>query len=86
MDVLLEKPKPSMADRKAELERKKARLAALREEKDRRRREKELKDVEEAAVSASTLPQAFSLCERLSIKKYEALQPGGCSMGGIGYN
>ncbi|VEN51856.1 unnamed protein product [Callosobruchus maculatus] len=39
-----------MADRKAELERKKARLAALREEKDRRRREKELKDVEEAAV------------------------------------
>ncbi|CAH2008690.1 unnamed protein product [Acanthoscelides obtectus] len=50
MDVLLEKPKPSMADRKAELERKKARLAALREEKDRRRREKELKDVEEAAV------------------------------------
>ncbi|XP_008198669.1 cytoplasmic dynein 1 intermediate chain isoform X24 [Tribolium castaneum] len=38
-----------MSDRKAELERKKARLQALREEKDRRRREKELKDVEEAA-------------------------------------
>lgn len=36
-------------DRKAELERKKAKLAALREEKDRRRREKELKDMEEAA-------------------------------------
>ncbi|KAJ3619443.1 hypothetical protein MTP99_005124 [Tenebrio molitor] len=38
-----------MSDRRAELERKKARLQALREEKDRRRREKELKDVEEAA-------------------------------------
>ncbi|XP_050506874.1 cytoplasmic dynein 1 intermediate chain isoform X6 [Diabrotica virgifera virgifera] len=38
-----------MADRKAELERKKAKLQALREEKDRRRREKELKEVEEAA-------------------------------------
>lgn len=37
-------------DRKAELERKKAKLAALREEKDRRRREKEQKDVEEAAI------------------------------------
>lgn len=37
-----------MSDRKAELERKKAKLQALREEKDRRRREKELKDVEEA--------------------------------------
>ncbi|XP_036319345.1 cytoplasmic dynein 1 intermediate chain isoform X3 [Rhagoletis pomonella] len=36
-------------DRKAELERKKAKLAALREEKDRRRREKEMKDMEEAA-------------------------------------
>lgn len=39
-----------MSDRKAELERKKAKLQALREEKDRRRREKELKDVEEAAT------------------------------------
>ncbi|KAF5304244.1 hypothetical protein FQA39_LY09771 [Lamprigera yunnana] len=39
---------PMMSDRKAELERKKAKLQALREEKDRRRREKELKDVEEA--------------------------------------
>ena len=38
----------AMSDRRAELERKKARLQALREEKDRRRREKELKDVEEA--------------------------------------
>lgn len=38
-----------MSDRRAELERKKAKLQALREEKDRRRREKELKDVEEAA-------------------------------------
>lgn len=37
-------------DRKAELERKKARLAALREEKDRRRREKEMKDMEEISV------------------------------------
>jgi hypothetical protein len=35
-------------DRKAELERKKAKLQALREEKDRRRREKEQKDLEDA--------------------------------------
>lgn len=35
-------------DRKAELERKKARLAAIREEKERRRREKEVKDMEDA--------------------------------------
>lgn len=43
----------SMSDRKAELERKKAKLQALREEKDRRRREKEQKDAEEALVSYS---------------------------------
>ncbi|XP_035918811.1 cytoplasmic dynein 1 intermediate chain isoform X9 [Anopheles stephensi] len=36
-------------NRKAELERKKAKLQALREEKDRRRKEKEQKDLEEAA-------------------------------------
>lgn len=35
-------------DRKAELERKKAKLAAIREEKERRRREKEAKDMEDA--------------------------------------
>lgn len=40
--------KSTMSDRKAELERKKAKLAALREERDKRRREKELKDVEDA--------------------------------------
>ncbi|XP_054285400.1 cytoplasmic dynein 1 intermediate chain-like isoform X4 [Macrosteles quadrilineatus] len=39
-----------MADRKAELEKKKAKLQAIREEKERRRREKELKDAEEAAL------------------------------------
>lgn len=38
----------SKMDRKAELERKKAKLQALREEKDRRRREKEQKDIEDA--------------------------------------
>ncbi|XP_041970303.1 cytoplasmic dynein 1 intermediate chain isoform X12 [Aricia agestis] len=43
----------SMSDRKAELERKKAKLQALREEKDRRRREKEQKDAEEASLRAS---------------------------------
>lgn len=43
-----------MSDRKAELERKKAKLQALREEKDRRRREKEQKDAEEALARAST--------------------------------
>lgn len=42
--------KISEMDRKAELERKKAKLAMLREEKDRRRREKEQKDIEEAAT------------------------------------
>lgn len=35
-------------DRKAELERKKAKLAAIREEKERRRREKEVSDREDA--------------------------------------
>lgn len=35
----------NMADRKAELERKKAKLQALREEKERRRMEKAQKDV-----------------------------------------
>lgn len=39
-----------MSDRKIELERKKAKLQALREEKERRRREKEFKDAEEAAT------------------------------------
>lgn len=34
-----------MSDRKAELERKKAKLQAIREEKERRKREKEQKDV-----------------------------------------
>lgn len=34
-----------MSDRKAELERKKAKLQAIREDKERRRREKEQKDV-----------------------------------------
>ncbi|XP_050304113.1 cytoplasmic dynein 1 intermediate chain isoform X4 [Anthonomus grandis grandis] len=37
-----------MADRKAELERKKAKLQALREEKEKRRKERELKDAKEA--------------------------------------
>lgn len=36
---------PIMADRKAELERKKAKLQALREDKERRKREKERKEV-----------------------------------------
>ncbi|PNF37519.1 Cytoplasmic dynein 1 intermediate chain [Cryptotermes secundus] len=41
-----------MADRKAELERKKAKLQALREEKERRRIEKAQKDAEEVAIRA----------------------------------
>lgn len=40
-------------DRKAELEKKKLKLAALREEKERRRREKEAKDVEDASGRVS---------------------------------
>lgn len=43
----------TMADRKAELEKKKAKLQAIREEKERRRREKEQKDAEEAALRTS---------------------------------
>lgn len=39
-----------MADRKAELERKKAKLQALREEKERRRIEKAQKDVSEVGL------------------------------------
>lgn len=42
-----------MSDRRAELERKKAKLQALREEKDRRRREKEMKDMEDATGRAA---------------------------------
>lgn len=40
-------------DRKAELERKKAKLQALRDEKDRRRREKEQQDLENAKAGAA---------------------------------
>lgn len=40
----------NMADRKAELERKKAKLQALREEKERRRIEKAQKDVSTAGL------------------------------------
>lgn len=43
----------SKMDRKAELERKKAKLQALRDEKDRRRREKEQKDLEDAKTGAA---------------------------------
>ncbi|XP_044761816.1 cytoplasmic dynein 1 intermediate chain isoform X20 [Coccinella septempunctata] len=39
-----------MSDRRAEIERKKAKLQALREEKSRIRREKELKDIEDATT------------------------------------
>lgn len=46
-----------MADRKAELERKKAKLMALREEKERRKREKEQKEAHEAALRASNQPR-----------------------------
>lgn len=41
----------NMADRKAELERKKAKLQALREEKERRRIEKAHKDVSAVGLS-----------------------------------
>ncbi|XP_066262979.1 cytoplasmic dynein 1 intermediate chain-like isoform X6 [Euwallacea similis] len=48
MELLTDRPpKPTMADRRAELERKKAKLQAIRDEKERRRREKESKDVKE---------------------------------------
>ena len=40
-------------ERKAELERKKAKLQALREEKERRRKEKEQKDLEEAKTGVT---------------------------------
>ncbi|GBP09590.1 Cytoplasmic dynein 1 intermediate chain [Eumeta japonica] len=59
----------STTDRKAELERKKAKLQALREEKDRRRREKEQKDAEEAmqrAVNTSSLDSRRDIDEMLS--------------------
>lgn len=50
-----------MSDRKAELERKKAKLQALREEKDRRRREKEQKDAEEALVCGFILVEFINM-------------------------
>ncbi|CAG4919797.1 unnamed protein product [Colias eurytheme] len=59
----------SMSDRKAELERKKAKLQALREEKDRRRREKEQRDAEEVMIRAantSSLDSRRDLDEMLS--------------------
>lgn len=43
----------SKMDRKAELERKKAKLQAIRDEKDRRRREKEQKDLEDARAGVT---------------------------------
>lgn len=63
--------KLSAMDRKAELERKKAKLAALREEKDRRRREKEIKDIEEATNRIGSASEKDSkryvLINRISI-------------------
>lgn len=47
-------------DRKAELERKKAKLAAIREEKERRRREKEVKDMEDATTKLAIGPEKDS--------------------------
>lgn len=47
-------------DRRAELERKKAKLAAIREEKERRRREKEAKDMEDATNKLVTGPEKDS--------------------------
>lgn len=44
---------PKMADRKAELEKKRIKLQAMREEKERRRKEKELKDVRNNQISHS---------------------------------
>nr|XP_037868727.1 cytoplasmic dynein 1 intermediate chain isoform X9 [Bombyx mori] len=58
-----------MSDRKAELERKKAKLRAIREDKDRRRREKEQKDAEEAlqrASATSSLDSRRDIDEMLS--------------------
>ncbi|XP_065217505.1 cytoplasmic dynein 1 intermediate chain isoform X2 [Planococcus citri] len=43
-----------MSDRKAELEKKKAKLQAIKAEKERRRREKEQKDAEEAVLRTSS--------------------------------
>lgn len=48
MELLADRPKPTMSDRRAELERKKARLQQLREEKERRRRDKELQAVKDS--------------------------------------
>ncbi|XP_060527104.1 cytoplasmic dynein 1 intermediate chain-like isoform X6 [Cylas formicarius] len=52
MELLADRPKSTMSERRKELELKKQKLQALREEKERRRREKEQKDVEEAAHRA----------------------------------
>lgn len=47
-------------NRKAELERKKAKLAAIREEKERRRREKEELDRENATINLQSGPERDS--------------------------
>ncbi|XP_014252015.1 cytoplasmic dynein 1 intermediate chain isoform X4 [Cimex lectularius] len=46
-----------MSDRKAELEKKKAKLQAIREEKEKRRKEREQRDAEEAALRKSNPDQ-----------------------------
>lgn len=51
-----------MSDRKAELERKKAKLQAIREEKERRRREKEQKDVRLYMIVIIALYTFISKC------------------------
>ncbi|XP_065156919.1 cytoplasmic dynein 1 intermediate chain isoform X20 [Atheta coriaria] len=56
----------TMSDRKAELERKKAKLQAYREKKDRLKREKELKDVEEATTRMGGTSDRRDLDEMLS--------------------
>lgn len=51
-----------MSDRKAELERKKAKLQAIREEKERRRREKEQKDVRDEKDIFTRGMHTFTQC------------------------
>lgn len=62
--------KMSMSDRKAELERKKARLQALRDEKEKRRKEKEKKEVQSAFPCVSSYAREKKLSNAVLIVIY----------------
>ncbi|XP_015918252.1 cytoplasmic dynein 1 intermediate chain 2 isoform X2 [Parasteatoda tepidariorum] len=74
MEQLLTK-KDGMADRRAELERKREKLALLREEKARRKREKEAQKVEQLSVQKDALIETDKLLASLNVTTSIASSP-----------